>query len=411
MKLSKKKIRILPFLLMVIMAIFTIFLKMTSFGQEESAKVYIESDENEDTSLSLWKIDSYENSYNYEDPSIKLEKTEVFNKKDKDILNEEFGDSINLSGLDSFAYENDKQYLVFDLKEIPEGVYYVRNSSYSFILTLPSFEKKIYPKKNNISEKEIILEKVDSKNSDIKLEGAIFKLYKISGNKEEIVKTTNYSYDPSSQNLDGEELVSDKNGIIKVTNLPSDGTYFFKEIKSPESYKIKGDGKSKTVRTGEKLVIENEKENFKGKRKFVKVSSLDNNKKLQGAEFNVYKDGDDKAILSVKSLEDGSFEVNNLDYGKYYLRETKAPEGYILNGEKIYFDISENNDDVVETQIIENKPKTTITTSNKTKNKANPSKTITVPKTGDIVLILMCILGFVMILGGAKLILEKDKVR
>lgn len=136
----------------------------------------------------------------------------------------------------------------------------------------------------------------------------------------------------------------------------------------------------------------------KGSKKFIKVDSTDNDIRLEGAEFNLYKTDGNLFIKTLRSGKDGSFEVNNLDYGKYYLREVKAPKGYILSGDKIEFSINQNDqDEVVETRIIENKPGT-----------PDNDKKIDVPKTGDITIILMILMGFVLIVFGLKFIFEKD---
>ena len=83
-----------------------------------------------------------------------------------------------------------------------------------------------------------------------------------------------------------------------------------------------------------------------------KVDKNDENKKLAGAEFTIIKLKEENG----KWVEDKSFEskvvttsdkgiatFDNLQYGKYKVKETKAPNGYRKDGKDKEFEINENN--------------------------------------------------------------------
>ena len=61
--------------------------------------------------------------------------------------------------------------------------------------------------------------------------------------------------------------------------------------------------------------------------------------KLTGATFEVYKDTNengkiddgDELIGNLEETETGIYEMKELLYGKYIVRETKAPEGFLLD--------------------------------------------------------------------------------
>ncbi|MDG3375068.1 prealbumin-like fold domain-containing protein, partial [Vibrio parahaemolyticus] len=95
-----------------------------------------------------------------------------------------------------------------------------------------------------------------------------------------------------------------------------------------------------------------------GGKYFVKVDATDESKKLTGAEFVVLNDkgeylarADGKNIwidatkvptsyenlVKLVSDTNGLFWINGLRYGNYQLLEIKAPEGYLLNKEKVPF--------------------------------------------------------------------------
>lgn len=53
---------------------------------------------------------------------------------------------------------------------------------------------------------------------------------------------------------------------------------------------------------------------------------------LQGAEFGVYSDSScTKKVMTLTTKADGTTDVKEIDAGKYYVKETKAPKGYELD--------------------------------------------------------------------------------
>ena len=63
---------------------------------------------------------------------------------------------------------------------------------------------------------------------------------------------------------------------------------------------------------------------------------------LEGAEYNIYNI-DNSFYSSLKTNKDGVMTMSEIIPGEYYLEETKAPYGYKVNKEKIYFTV-ENQD-------------------------------------------------------------------
>lgn len=70
-----------------------------------------------------------------------------------------------------------------------------------------------------------------------------------------------------------------------------------------------------------------------------KVDANDQNKFLEGAEFTLYH-SDGRVVGKYTTDKKGYFGVSWLEYGDYYLLETKAPDGYVCGTDKIPFTLN-----------------------------------------------------------------------
>lgn len=128
------------------------------------------------------------------------------------------------------------------------------------------------------------------------------------------------------------------------------GNYKLKETKVPFGYETKADEtliiSEADIESGIKtLNIINERK--LGKVSLVKKDSR-SGEKLIGAEFELYKKNDKADYEKLGGVyvtdEQGKIEINNLDWGDYYLKEVKAPEGYYMtDSSDIDFKIDKNN--------------------------------------------------------------------
>lgn len=324
---------------------------------------------------------------------------------------------------------------------------------------------------------EINLTKKDQITPNKVLDKVGFQLYRTKINKNEdgtarkerelveLVGSTG-SYQFVSNSGETSQLYTDENGEIKVTGLP-DGDYFFKENKPLEAYdSAENRGKENARPFSRKLnkqTLTNKPKDVvppdgnrkqKGGYKFIKIDDSKEKNRLANAVFAVFIENDkgeyipyvvndkgqyapddkDAKRLTLKSASNGEFEVQNLPLGKYMLRETAAPNGYILDVNPIKFEITSNSYEKDAIMIVNKKDtkKTvvppTVTPPGKTNTPGTtpPSTTVKPPttyyvpgnktriprgplvKTGDIRIVILVALGIVMIVAGS-IIVNKDE--
>ncbi|MBU5293034.1 hypothetical protein KQH90_03160, partial [Anaerosalibacter bizertensis] len=168
--------------------------------------------------------------------------------------------------------------------------------------------------------------KVDGEDESIKLEGAVFELLDTFGN---VLKTS----EPTGEN--GEALFK---------GLKFDTTYYIREKVSPDKYALSDEVYEFQLNNEDgKKDIEYKFENKKI-RGTIEFSKLGEDKKpLAGAEFTLYsKDNDKLAIATAVSDSKGKVVFENIPYGNYIIKETKAPAGYLLSGTELKASITED---------------------------------------------------------------------
>lgn len=133
------------------------------------------------------------------------------------------------------------------------------------------------------------------------------------------------------------------NGSFSFVDVPY-GTWCIREIKQPTGFILNEKVFEITVTENEQIVeIEIENEYIRGNISLTKVDKDYPDNKLIGAEFEVYEDTnnngkydkDDKSIGKLAENETGVYTMSDLVYGQYFVRETKAPENFLLD-ENVY---------------------------------------------------------------------------
>ena len=171
------------------------------------------------------------------------------------------------------------------------------------------------------SKGSIEIEKVDSKNSSIKLAGAVFEVY------------------DSEENLKG-TIKTNSQGKGSLGNLEY-GEYTLVEKIAPLGYVLSSD--RITVNVNSEGITYKTITNTKilGKINILKVDGADEGVKLSGAVFEV-KDSEGTVVDTITTDENGVGISKELPYGSYTVAEVSSPLGYELSGESKNVTIDSN---------------------------------------------------------------------
>ena len=143
---------------------------------------------------------------------------------------------------------------------------------------------------------------------------------------------------------------SAEDGSFAFEKVPY-GTWIVREIESPKDFVLSEEEIAVTVgKVDEVVEIELVNYRTRGNIELTKVDKDYPDNKLTGAEFEVYADTngngeldkDDELLGKMTEVEIGVYQMKELLYGKYFVRETKAPEGFILDGNVYPVSIEEN---------------------------------------------------------------------
>jgi uncharacterized surface anchored protein len=192
----------------------------------------------------------------------------------------------------------------------------------------------------NAIENKLIYGSVSGKKSDEDgkaLGGAaigIFKTGTTEFTKETAIATT----------------VSAEDGSFSFAKVPY-GTWVIREIESPKGYVLSEEEIAVTIGEVDEIVEISLVNYFiRGSISLTKVDKDYPDNKLTGAVFEVYSDTngngkldkDDALLGTMTEMEGGVYQMKELRYGKYLVREKTAPTGFVLDENVYAVSIEEN---------------------------------------------------------------------
>lgn len=250
----------------------------------------------------------------------------------------------------------------FEIKEIPNES--MLTSSAFDIQTEKIVHKYEFSYTNNPFEVDVvkgdtILENVDLEKAETYVKDNPAYRYKEVGKDLYTVykplagvEFTLYAIE-DGQRIEKGVFKSNEEGKVDFAGFKFEEIYNYElvETKTIENYRLDQKAiriylKDETKKDGFNGIISAYKENEPIKARII-VSKYSEDKKeiLSGAEFALYKldaDGkkEDKPLKTATTDERGFIEFRDLELGKYTLKETRAPEGYLLVDKEYEFDLT-----------------------------------------------------------------------
>lgn len=260
----------------------------------------------------------------------------------------------NSSGIVTFDDLILGNYCITENKTLP--TYIIDNNSYCFNLYDTKdiyYEHKNYLKKGNLKTTKLDLDsKLPIKNNNI-----VFNIKNLSTNRYIYINNT-------------KDLKLNNDGYLYIENIPF-GEYLISEIKTLPTYELNKNDKK--IFINEDTIDKNlnyVNEYFYNQKKLGSISILKqdyNTKKfIPNVEFTLYAMEDiitpdnvkhySKGDVVSKKLTDqhGLISFNNLILGKYYIKETKTNNDYIIDVNEYSFDLTKNDKNNI---VIKNKLK------------------------------------------------------
>ena len=256
------------------------------------------------------------------------------------------------NGTASYELEAGRYYLVE--RTAPEG-YKLNTDKISF--TIKSGETKEINVTNALKDPDApdtgslyLVKKAEGTGA--RLPGAVFGVYKTSGN----AKVT--------------EITTDSDGEVLCDLEP--GSYYLRELKAPSGYVLESVSIPFTVKVDSTVRVEvtNMRQQANGNVKLVKRGP--DGETVSGAVFGIYKASDNSKVSEITTGSDGT-TFHELAPGAYYLLEKTAPTGYVPNTDKHNFTVTSGQ--TVEVRVVNQR---TASAPNPT-----PPGIEEIPKTGE----------------------------
>lgn len=131
-----------------------------------------------------------------------------------------------------------------------------------------------------------------------------------------------------------------RDGTITIEDLLP-GTYYVQEVSVP-SHLVLDPTIHQVVVQADQTTAYTAQNNWKKGKVLLRKTDKDSGKQVAGAIYAIYDANNDQEVARLTSVADGYASSGYLRFGKYYVKEVIAPDGYVLSDTKYPVTISEN---------------------------------------------------------------------
>ena len=136
------------------------------------------------------------------------------------------------------------------------------------------------------------------------------------------------------------EAITEADGRLVFDNIVA-GDYWIKELETLPSHILNTEVKKVTVNGGDTQRVDYTNEIIKGRIKVIKVDE-ETGERLPGAEFDVIDKETSQVVDKLVTGADGSATSKLLPFKEYIVKEMKAPNKYVLNGQEHFVTINQH---------------------------------------------------------------------
>ena len=135
---------------------------------------------------------------------------------------------------------------------------------------------------------------------------------------------------------------TDENGKVIIKDLVV-GKYYILEKEAPEGYTLNEEKMIfEILENGEVVKSTMKDKKITGSLDFTKLD-FSTDETLPNTLIQIFNENDE-LVFEGRTDENGKITIDELTYGRYYILEKEAPEGYELNTEKMWFEIREDGE-------------------------------------------------------------------
>lgn len=166
-------------------------------------------------------------------------------------------------------------------------------------------------------------------------------LKKIDASTKQPIKNVTFRLRGKNNGYD-ETKTTGNTGIVTFDNLVY-GTYFYSETAAPDGYIFSTDETEIHINQNNQIIEPEPIENIGVGSIALKKTDISTGDPIPNVNFKI-RNANDEVIFEGKTDANGNLTFSDLIYGKYTYQETNAPKGYIVNDDKIPFEIKTNGE-------------------------------------------------------------------